>query len=72
MTVVRDFAMYTVDGNHEVGVIAECAIQSGKDWAWALSELESLSKQEEYSEAMDTEVRAALYSFVGFKTPFYL
>ena len=70
--IIRDFGMYTTDGNHEVSLIAEYAKEFGMDWIWTQFQLEKLSKQEEYSEAMDTVVREAVYSFVGYKTPFYV
>ena len=70
--IIRDFGMYTTDGNYEVSAIADYAKQFGMTWDWALSELEALANQQEYSEAMDTVVREAVYTFVGFKTPFYV
>lgn len=71
---MKDFAMFTQEGNQLVARIAEAGRElAGVDgpqnpteqaWNWAVRELEKLSCAEGYEEAMDTAVREAVYNHI--------
>ena len=70
--IMRDYGMYSYDGELEVSLIVTAARELGWEWAKVQRELETLAKQPDYSEAYDTEVRESVYKALGFKTPFYI
>ena len=71
---MKDFAMFTPEGNQLVARIAEAGRDlAGVDgpynpveqaWDWAQRELEKLSAAEGYGEATDTAVREAVYDYI--------
>jgi len=67
---MKDFAMFTAEGNQLVGRIAAAADKmkqfegTERVWDWALWELEKLAAAEGYEEATDTAVREALYDYI--------
>jgi len=64
---MRDYAMFTAEGNAAVGAIvarAQGMIENEgleRVWNWVLNELEALGRTESFSEADDTAVREAVY-----------
>ena len=64
---MRDYAMFTTEGNVAVGKIVDRARSMVENegleraWNWVLSELEALGRTESFSEADDTAVREAVY-----------
>ena len=67
---MKDFAMFTAEGNELVARIAaagkKLAADDGVDSAWGfcLRKLETLSYGEGFEEATDTAVREAVYEAV--------
>ena len=71
---MKDFAMFTAEGNHLVSRIATAGRElAGIDgpnnptelaWNWAQRELEKLSCAEGFEEATDTAVREAVYDYI--------
>ena len=71
---MKDFAMFTAEGNYMVSRIATAGRElAGVDgpynateqaWNWALRELEKLATAEGFEEATDTAVREAVYDFI--------
>ena len=64
---MRDYAMFTAEGNVAVGKIVDRARSMVENeglepvWNWVLNELEALGRTESFSEADDTAVREAVY-----------
>ena len=66
---MRDFQMFTAEGNVAVGKIVDEArkladvSELGFDpvWNWVVNELEALGTTKSFSEADDTAVREAVY-----------
>ena len=64
---MRDYAMFTTEGNVAVGKIVDRARSMVENeglervWNWVLNELEALGRTESFSEADDTAVREAVY-----------
>lgn len=62
---MRDYAMFSSNGNAAVAGIVRQAIDAFDDradaWDWAANELELLSATSTYSEADDTAVREAVW-----------
>ena len=67
---MKDFAMFTAEGNQLVARIAKAADQmkefegTERVWDWALWELEKLAAADGFEEATDTAVREALYDYI--------
>jgi len=69
---MRDFQMFTPEGNAAVGKIVDQALQFVEVnegsietvWNWVLNELEALSRVESFKEADDTAVREAVYDAI--------
>lgn len=69
---MKDFAMFTDQGNAEVARLVDTAqTYAGLDgpidpvnkaWTWLVNELEALSQNPNYEEATDTAVREAAYT----------
>jgi len=68
---MKDFAMFTAEGNELVTRIAtaglELTAEDGAEsaWAWTVRELEKLATAEGFEEATDTAVREAVYEFIN-------
>ena len=72
---MKDFAMFTTEGNQLVARIAEAGRElAGVDGPqnptelavqWAFRELARLGSAEGYEEAEDTAVREAVYSYIN-------
>ena len=64
---MRDYAMFTAEGNVAVGKIVDraCSMVENEGiervWNWACNELEALGRLEGCEEATDTAVREAVY-----------
>ena len=70
---MTDYAMYTAEGNEIISKLVEQARADNADWPTVYQCLMMLATtQKEYSECCDTEVRAAVYNALGFKTEFYV
>jgi hypothetical protein len=69
---MRDYQMFTAEGNVAVGKIVDEArklmdvSEYGIEpvWNWVLNELEALGRTELFSEADDTAVREAVYDAI--------
>ena len=67
---MRDYAMFTTEGNVAVGKIVDRARSMVENeglervWNWVLNELEALGRTESFSEADDTAVREAVYDAI--------
>ena len=67
---MRDYAMFTAEGNVAVGKIVDRARGMVENeglervWNWVLNELEALGRTESFSEADDTAVREAVYDAI--------
>jgi hypothetical protein len=70
---MKDYGMYTEFGNDAIAVIVTRARVLKFDWPTTVKELEDLARRhpKDFGEAMDTEVRGAVYDALGFDTPFY-
>lgn len=63
--LVKDYGMFTTEGNKRVATIVKRA--QAKRWTWAETyrALRELSNKQQYGEATDTEVREMVYSAIG-------
>ena len=68
---VQDYAMFTELGNAAVHALVVTASENRLNWPQTYRALIQLSKQKEFGEATDTEVREMVYSALNFDTPFY-
>jgi hypothetical protein len=68
---VKDYGMFTELGNAAVHALVVTASENRLNWPQTYRALIQLSKQKEFGEATDTEVREMVYSAMNFKTPFY-
>jgi hypothetical protein len=68
---VKDYGMYTELGNAAVHAVVVTASENRLNWPQTYRALIQLSKQKEFGEATDTEVREMVYSALNFDTPFY-
>lgn len=68
---MTDYGMYTVKGDKAIGVIVEYAKLFNYGWSQVENLLSTLSENPDYAEALDTEVRSAVYNALRVKTPFY-
>ena len=68
---VQDYGMFTELGNAAVHALVVTASENRLNWPQTYRALIQLSKQKEFGEATDTEVREMVYSAMNFKTPFY-
>jgi hypothetical protein len=64
---VKDYAMYSPEGNEAVHDIVVQAVENGWHWAKTYAELRQLADSNEdlYGEAMDTMVREIVYDTIG-------
>jgi hypothetical protein len=60
-----NFGMFTTDGNDAVIDIVVAAKFHNHSWAWTYAQLCELAKQDEFKEAIDTEVRERVYDAIG-------
>ena len=70
-TATHDYGMFSELGNAAVHAIVVAARANKLTWAQTYRALHELSEQDQFGEAMDTEVRECVYSALGFQTPFY-
>ena len=68
---VQDYGMFTELGNAAVHALVVTASENRLNWPQTYRALIQLSKQKEFGEATDTEVREMVYSALNFDTPFY-
>ena len=68
---VKDYGMFTELGNAAVHALVVTASENRLNWPQTYRALIQLSKQKEFGEATDTEVREMVYSALNFDTPFY-
>jgi hypothetical protein len=68
---VKDYGMFTELGNSAVHAVVIAAGEDRLTWPQTYRVLYQLSKQKEFGEATDTEVRECVYSALNFDTPFY-
>ena len=68
---VKDYGMFTELGNTAVHAVVVTARENRLNWPHTYRALIQLSKQKEFGEATDTEVREMVYSALNFDTPFY-
>ena len=68
---VKDYGMFTELGNAAVHAVVVTARENRLNWPQTYRALIQLSKQKEFGEATDTEVREMVYSALNFDTPFY-
>jgi len=68
---VKDYGMFTELGNTAVHAVVVTARENRLNWPQTYRALIQLSKQKEFGEATDTEVREMVYSALNFDTPFY-
>ena len=68
---VKDYGMFTELGNTSVHAVVVTARENRLNWPQTYRALIQLSKQKEFGEATDTEVREMVYSALNFDTPFY-
>lgn len=71
---MKNYAMYTDQGDVVAGKIVELSKAAGLNWAqtYQLMQLISKQKSEEYGELMDTAVREVIYDRCNFTTNFYV
>ena len=65
MFEIKDFQMYTDEGNFVVGRLVRTALDNCLTWAEVYNQLYELSKDERYGEATDTAVREVVYWAIG-------
>jgi len=70
---MKDYAMYTDQGDVVADKIVELAKAAGLNWAQTLKVMRFVAeqKQDEYGELMDTAVREVIYDRCKFTTNFY-
>ena len=70
----RNYEMFTEFGNDAVAAIVTRARVLKFDWPTVLQELIDLAERhpKDFSEAVDTDVRVAVYNELKFDTPFYV
>jgi hypothetical protein len=69
---VKDYGMFTELGNAAVHGVVVLARESRLTWPQTYRALSQLSEQKEFGEAMDTEVREAVYTALNFTEDFYV
>lgn len=71
---MKDYAMYTDQGDVVADKIVELAQAAGLNWTQTLSVMRFVAdqKQDEYGELMDTAVREVIYDRCKFTTDFYV
>ena len=64
---VKDYGMFSPEGNEAVHDIVVQAVENGWHWAKTYAELRQLadSNEDMYGEAMDTMVREIVYDAIG-------
>lgn len=60
-----DYQMFSDKGNQAVSRLVNKAKSEEQTWAWLQNELLKLSKNSDFSEAMDTDVRECAYESLG-------
>jgi hypothetical protein len=68
---MQNYGMYTGEGNKAIHTVVEYAKLMGFDWAKTQNSLFMLCQTGKHPEALDTEVREAVYKACSFDTPFY-
>jgi hypothetical protein len=71
---MKDYAMYTDQGNVVADKILELSKAAGLNWdqTYAVMRLVASQKHEEYGELTDTAVREVVYDRCKFTTDFYV
>jgi hypothetical protein len=72
LKMVREFGMFSDEGNQAVADVVEFATKLSMDWPGVYGLLQQLSKQEQFGEATDTVVREYVYDAMGFTSEFYV
>jgi hypothetical protein len=73
MSAIKDYAMFTPEGNQVVDLVVEIARESKMTWPQVLIALERISNYgKDYSEATDTAVRECVFDALGFTGDFYV
>jgi acetone carboxylase gamma subunit len=73
MDDVIDFGMFTLEGNLVISNLVDFANNNNLEWNIVRNMLDVLSKDERFSECMDTAVREVVYESVNsVNHPFYL
>ena len=70
----RNYEMFTEFGNDAVDAIVTSARVLKLDWPNVVQELIALAERhpKDFGEAVDTDVRRAVYDELKFNTPFYV
>jgi hypothetical protein len=71
MIISTEYSMFTDQGNLAVAALVNYARVAGLTWPETCGCLESLARNDAYTEATDTAVRECVYSALGFKSNFY-
>ena len=69
---MRDFAMFTPEGNALIQGIVLTAQYKKMSWLEVYQMLVNVSQMEGFGEATDTAVREMVYDACGFETNFYV
>ena len=69
---VGDYGMFTELGNAAVHAVVTAARVNNLTWPQTYNALHTLAEQDQFGEAMDTEVREIVYSRLGYTTAFYI
>ena len=71
---MKDYAMYTDQGDVVADRIVELTKAAGLDWTQTLSIMRFIADQnpDQYGELMDTAVREVIYDRCKFTTEFYV
>jgi hypothetical protein len=73
MMAVKEYSMYTEEGNRVVGLVVDIARDSKMTWPQVLIALERVAAYgPQYGEATDTAVRECVYDALGFTGRFYV
>ena len=73
MMAVKEYSMYTEEGNRVVGLVVDIARDSKMTWPQVLIALERVAAYSpHYGEATDTAVRECVYDALGFTSGFYV
>lgn len=62
---MKDYAMYTQEGNDAVAALVNLAKFSQLSWAETYQLMERLATNEKFGEVMDTMVRELIYDAIG-------
>ena len=73
MDDVIDFGMFTLEGNLVISNLVDFANNNNLEWNIVRNMLDVLSKDDRFSECMDTAVREVVFESVNSENhPFYL